>query len=291
MNTPPLVSVLMTSYNREKFIPEAIESVIASTYKNWELIIVDDCSTDLTYEIAKSYKKKDSRIKVYINEKNLGDYPNRNKAASYAQGKYLKYVDADDMIYPYGLEQLVFYMEQFPDAGYGLCSINQDKDYIFPIYLSPYETYKRNYFGQSIFHKAPLSSIIKKDAFCKLNGFANVRHYGDFEFWHRLSMHFSVVLMPDGIVWYRVSDGQEAAIRKKNPMNNIKTLLTGQSLINSDISPLNIEEKEKISRMYDNKISCSILSAFKHLSITKGLEMKKYTTKRWVNIIKEAFFC
>ena len=89
MNIQPLVSVLMTSYNRENYIAEAIESVLASTYKNFELIIVDDRSKDRTVEIARSYESKDDRVKVYINEKNLGDYPNRNKAASYAKGFYI----------------------------------------------------------------------------------------------------------------------------------------------------------------------------------------------------------
>ena len=96
MNDSPLVSLLMTSYNREKYIGFAIESVLASTYTNWELIIVDDGSIDKTVEIAQQYEKKDGRIRFYRNEKNLGDYPNRNKAASYAGGKYIKYVDADD---------------------------------------------------------------------------------------------------------------------------------------------------------------------------------------------------
>ncbi|MBK8712927.1 MAG: glycosyltransferase family 2 protein [Niastella sp.] len=94
----PLVSVLMTAYNRQQFIAEAIESVLASTYQNWELIIVDDGSKDDTVAVTKSYAEKDNRIHVYVNEKNLGDYPNRNKAAFYANGKYLKYLDSDDLI-------------------------------------------------------------------------------------------------------------------------------------------------------------------------------------------------
>ena len=115
----PLVSVLMTAYNREQYISTAIESVLSSTFKNFELIIVDDGSKDKTVEIAKSYAAMDSRVKVIINEKNLGDYPNRNKAAYYANGKYLKYVDADDYIYPWGLELLIKMMEAFPNAGWG----------------------------------------------------------------------------------------------------------------------------------------------------------------------------
>ena len=147
MENKPLVSVLMTVYNREKYIRDAIESVLASTYTNLELIIVDDRAKDKSVEIAKSYEKQDERVHVYINEKNLGDYPNRNKAASYAKGKYLKYVDADDMIYPYGLEQLVYYMEQFPEAAYGMCTYPQDKERIYPFTLDCYEAYKTHYFG------------------------------------------------------------------------------------------------------------------------------------------------
>src|ERR1700730_17371732 len=97
------VSLLMTAYNREKYIGQAIESVIASTFQNWELIIVDDGSKDKTVELAREYERSDSRIKVYLNEKNLGDYPNRNQAASYARGKYIKYIDADDSLYYWGL--------------------------------------------------------------------------------------------------------------------------------------------------------------------------------------------
>ena len=89
----PLVSVLLTAFNREKYIAEAIESVLSSTFNNYELIIVDDASTDKTVEIIKGYAAKDSRIRFYVNETNLGDYPNRNKIATYATGKYIKYID------------------------------------------------------------------------------------------------------------------------------------------------------------------------------------------------------
>ena len=114
------VSILTTVYNREKYLAACIDSVLASGYQNWELIIVDDVSTDNSVSIARAYEKKDVRIKVYVNDKNLGDYPNRNKAASYAKGKYLKYLDADDLIYPRGLEVMVHTMEQFPEAALGI---------------------------------------------------------------------------------------------------------------------------------------------------------------------------
>src|SRR4051812_36005653 len=115
----PFVSVLMTAYNREAYIEQAIKSVLASTYSNFELIIVDDCSTDRTLDIAQAAANNDARIRIYKNEKNLGDYANKNKAASYARGKYIKYVDSDDMIYPHGLKVIITAMEKFQDAGVG----------------------------------------------------------------------------------------------------------------------------------------------------------------------------
>jgi glycosyltransferase involved in cell wall biosynthesis len=211
----PLVSVLMTAYNREQYIGTSIESVLASTFKDFELIVTDDGSDDNTVEIAKSYEQRDKRIKIFVNQKNLGDYPNRNKAAEYASGKYLKYVDADDYIYPWGLEILVSIMERFPNAGWGLCSLEQNAKKPFPFQLSPYEAYTYHYMGPGLFHKAPLSSIIKREVFTEAGGFAAIRMSGDFEMWHRLARRYPVVLMPHGIVWYREHAQQEMSHYRK----------------------------------------------------------------------------
>lgn len=211
----PLVSVLMTAYNREKYIGHAIDAVLASDYPDFELIIVDDGSKDRTVEIARSYAAGDTRIKVYVNQDNLGDYPNRNRAAAYACGKYLKYVDADDYIYPWGLSLLVRMMEEFPQAGWGLCSLDQFVEKPFPFQLSPAEAYEYHYLGPGLFHKAPLSSIIKKEAFESVGGFAAIRMAGDFEMWHRLAQRHSVVLMPQGVVWYREHGEQEMNSHRK----------------------------------------------------------------------------
>lgn len=290
IKSAPLVSVLMTAYNREKYITEAIESVIASTYQNWELIIVDDQSKDRTVEIAKKFEAIDKRIKVYINERNLGDYPNRNKAAGYAQGKYLKYVDADDMIYPYGLEQLVFYMEQFPDAGYGLCSLEQDKERIFPFQLSPNEAYLRHYFEQPLFHKAPLSAIIKKEGFDKVRGFSGKRMLGDFEMWHLLSQNHPVVLMPHGIVWYREHDEQEMSLHRSDPMEPFKYLLISIELLKTKMCPLDEKKRVFAIKKQKNKIARSIFSAAKNHSIKKAREMKKASNMSFSTIIKKGLF-
>jgi glycosyltransferase involved in cell wall biosynthesis len=199
----------MTAYNRQEFIAEAVQSVLSSTYKDFELVIVDDNSTDNTVAIVREYANMDPRIRLYVNEKNIGDYPNRNKAASYAVGKYLKYVDSDDYIYPWGLELMVHMMEQFPESGWGLCSLEPDIKRPFPFEFNPSEAYKYNYFGPGLFHKAPLSSIIKREVFDESGGFKPGRMVGDFELWHRLALRYKVLLMPGGMVWSRKHDDQE----------------------------------------------------------------------------------
>jgi glycosyltransferase involved in cell wall biosynthesis len=122
MNQQQILSVLMTAYNREQYIADAIESVLASTYANFELIIVDDCSTDATESIAKKYAQADKRIRLFVNEKNLGQFPNRNHAADFANGEYIMYVDSDDKILPDGFERLVNAMNANPESSFGMYS-------------------------------------------------------------------------------------------------------------------------------------------------------------------------
>ncbi len=244
MNSQPLVSVLMTAYNREKYIAKAIESVLASSYQVFELIIVDDCSKDSTVEIAKSFEEKDARIKVYQNKKNLGDYPNRNQAAKYAIGKYLKYVDADDLIYPWGLEILVKCMERFPEAGWGLCSLEQLIDKQFPIELKINEIYRHNFFVKSIFHKAPLSSIITKKAFDEVGGFTGKQHLGDFELWHILALNSPVVLMCQGVVWFRHHNDQQSQENRENPQVNLKYLVSQYNFLKTKRQEIPLKTNE-----------------------------------------------
>jgi glycosyltransferase involved in cell wall biosynthesis len=153
----------MTVYNREKYLVTAIESVLVQTLTDFELLIVDDKSTDRSVEIAKSYAANDARIRVFINEQNLGDYPNRNHGASMSQGRYIKYVDSDDAILPNCLEMMVHMMERHPQAGMLLWSTEGDAFY--PFVLSPLEVYRRYFFEGRRMERAPLSLLIRRHAF------------------------------------------------------------------------------------------------------------------------------
>ncbi len=248
MTTGPLVSILMTAYNREQHIADAIESVLNSTYSNFELIIVDDCSTDKTVAIASAFAEKDSRVKVYRNEKNLGDYPNRNKAASYANGKYIKYVDADDMLYYYGLEVMITFTERFPEAGFGLGTY-PDNDRPFPILLSPREIYLESFGRVNHFDRAPGSGLIKREVFNAIGGFSGKRMIGDYEFWFKISRYYSMVKLPLDLYWNRIHPGQESQsdYARKNYAKLKKEILE-QNLNHKDC-PLNAEDIEMVRKV------------------------------------------
>lgn len=110
-----LVSIVMPSYNSEKYIKDSIQSVLNQTYTNWELLIVDDCSTDKTVEIIKSFK--DERIMLFQNDTNSGAAISRNWALREAKGKWIAFLDSDDLWAPTKLkEQLTFMTER--DCGF-----------------------------------------------------------------------------------------------------------------------------------------------------------------------------
>lgn len=207
----PLVSILMTAYNREKYIGEAIESVLASTYKDFELIVVDDCSKDRTVTIARMYEASDSRVKVFVNEKNLGDYYNRNRAASYATGKYLKYLDSDDLIYPHGLSVFVNMMELNPTSVLGITSRYPLPLQPFPILLSPKEAYKKHFFELGILDSGPSACIVSRVIFEEFNGFSGKRYIGDSELWLSISAHYPILELPSALIFWRRHEGQEIA--------------------------------------------------------------------------------
>lgn len=117
MSGNPQVSVIMPAYNVEKYIVEAIESILEQSFKDFEFIIIDDCSTDSTWEIIQRYAKQDDRISAVKNEQNLGIAGNRNKGLSLAHGKYIVWQDSDDISLPQRIEKQYLFMESHSEVG------------------------------------------------------------------------------------------------------------------------------------------------------------------------------
>lgn len=127
----PDISVIMSVYNGETYLGEAIESVINQTFKNWELIIINDCSTDSTAEILAQFSSQDDRIKVYTNEINLKLPSSLNKAISLSEGKYIARMDADDICLPERLEKQYKFMEENSDVALSSCKFLTVKNGVY----------------------------------------------------------------------------------------------------------------------------------------------------------------
>ena len=262
IDNEPLVSVLMTSYNREKYIGAAIESVLLSTYKNFELIICDDCSSDKTVEKARNYLK-DERVKIYENQKNLGQFANRNKAASYAKGKYLKYVDSDDIIYQHSLKLMVNIMESFPDCGLGFSHTIGNSKWLLPHKYSSKEIYTAHYFGGGILFSGPIGTIIKREAFNIVGGFDFFGMPSDNHFSLKIAARFPVVSMYRDLIWWRNHDDQEFN-GETDEINIFKNLLWNENILLSQFCPLDEADRVKARRNFDKIFLLNILKTIIH---------------------------
>lgn len=253
----PLVSVLMTAYNREKFIAEAIESVLASTYENFELIIVDDGSKDNTVQIARSFEVENEKVKVYVNERNLGDYPNRNKAASYAEGKYLMYVDSDDMIYTDSISHCVYEMENDIPIGMGI--ICRDMSLSNKI-LTPEQSIYQHFFKKSFLWIGPGGTILNRSFFESINKYPT--EYGpanDMYFNLKAACNGNIKCISKEFLIYRIHEGQELNNSDSYLFNNYRYLRDALKVL-----PLPITDAQKkwLCKKNKRRFFMSILKYF-----------------------------
>ena len=253
-NSRPLVSLLVTVFNRETYLAECLTSILSSTVSDFEVIIVDDQSTDRSVEIAREFAAKDGRIRVHVNPKNLGDYPNRNRAASLASGQYLKYVDSDDMIHPDCLQKLVEGLEAHPDAAYAL-SYPRPVGAPRPLALSPRNAYQAHLIDlQGIFSSGPLLAMIRTERFREVGGFRpDARNMGDTILWMELSQRWPMVIVDDGLTFWRQHDGQEYSLLRGVGMDNAfsyckLTAVLLRDFLQSPTCPLEDSDRKRIRR-------------------------------------------
>jgi len=113
----PLVSLIMPMYNTVQFVKAALDSVLRQTYTNWELIVVDDNSSDGSYELASILAERDQRIRVYKNDSNLGIAKNRHKAVNLCSGELIGHIDSDDVLERWALEETLQVFSTKPDVA------------------------------------------------------------------------------------------------------------------------------------------------------------------------------
>ncbi len=246
MSAAPSVSVVMTAYNREPYIAAAIESVLTQTFTDFELLVVDDASTDRTVEIASRYLV-DPRVRVIVNERNLGDYPNRNHAATLARGEFLKYHDSDDLMYPHCLEVMVSGLRAASEAA---CALTFGRGWAggpCPMLLTPRLAFEREYLGQGLFHVGPAGALFRREALAGLGGFPEVGITSDNVFWFTLCASHNVLLVQCDLFWYRLHPGQEKN-RPRALYDRIDCDRFGWEFLASDRCPLTGPQRDQARR-------------------------------------------
>ena len=221
MNTAPKISLIMSVYNGEDYLAEAIESVLNQTFKDFELIVINDCSTDSTVEILNRFAELDKRVKVHNNEVNLRLPSSLNKAISYAQGKYIERMDADDICLPERLEKQYNFMENNPGVALSSCRFMTLKNGLISSGgcggKSDNESIKALLLVTNpILHPG---IIAKADAIRSLCYDKNFTCTEDMELWTRFVMAgYDIEIMPEYLMIYRLHDKQitETTLEKQH---------------------------------------------------------------------------
>lgn len=202
----PKVSVIMPSYNKAEYIGEAINSILNQTWEDFELIVIDDCSTDRSADVVKGIK--DFRIKFLQNSENIGIAANRNKGLELAQGEYIALLDADDISPDYRLKDEVEYLDQHPGiaAVYGGCQEIGSNGEFKGLYVSTLHNPDFIRARLLIRDIIPNGSCMYRKSFVIDHNIAyEDGYYGmdDYLFWVRCSVKGKIVGIPETLLYWR----------------------------------------------------------------------------------------
>lgn len=244
--TQPLFTVATITYNSGKWVKQTIESVLASSFTDFEFLISDDCSTDDTWAIIQQYN--DPRIRAWRNETNMGEYPNRNKVLNEAKGAYILHVDGDDILFKNALFEYSRFVRSFPKAAaiwgvYGVDFV------VFPYMFSHYEITSLNYLSTY-----PISivgfteTVFRVKELREIGGFDNRFSLGDTFIKKKFSCYYNVLVIAAGHSFWR-QHPQQASNRVRSFYKNlIESYHIDKELLGAEFFPLNGKELE-IARM------------------------------------------
>ena len=214
MRTSPLVTVLMTVYNGAEYLNASVQSIINQTFEDFEFLIINDCSTDDSIKIIKSFN--DKRITIHNNEKNLGQTKSLNIGLKLVKGKYVARMDADDMAFPLWLEKLLKFFEKHQEyAAIGSQAIVIDstgkRKKTRTVPGSYHEIFFRIFFDSPMNH---VSVLLNKELILRNGGYdEEFKITQDYELWSSLIRNnYSITNIPDTLVSYRVHENSKGVV-------------------------------------------------------------------------------
>lgn len=290
----PLITVLMPVYNGEKYLKEAVESILNQTFRDFEFLIINDGSTDNSVGIIQSFN--DSRLRLIHNESNLGLIKTLNKGFKLSRGKYIARMDCDDISLPKRLSAQASFMEKH--QGIGVCGswvkvIGLGEKFINKYPLKHEEARAYLLFNTPFAHP---SVIIRKEVIEKYNleYDEDYKHAEDYELWSRIIEHTKISNIPKVLLHYRAhpesASKKNSSIQTENS-NRIRLKLLKQLSINPTPTELDIHRrfirpdylnpKDFISQL---EIWFSeLLSANEEMMIYEQNSLTKVISSRWLN--------
>ncbi len=243
----PLVSVITGVYNTpEEYLRESVASILEQTYVNLELLLVDDCSNSTTNTVLRELASSDPRVKLLVNEENLGLTKSLNKALSQVRGEYIARMDGDDLCAPERLERQVAYLERHREIAilgteyYELRNGKKTKPRRYP--NQPWQIQGRLLFGcQGILHPSVMfrAKIFREDG---LRYDERFRIAQDFELWSRAGLQYNLYVLPEYLTTYRISDVQVSVSRRDKQIEYRDKVLFAR-LTELGIEPTESEKK------------------------------------------------
>ena len=214
-----MVSIITPSYNTARFIGDTIRCVLAQTYTDWEMIIVDDCSTDDTDAVVAGFS--DLRIRYLKNEKNSGAAVSRNRALREAKGKWIAFLDSDDLWEPDKLEKQIRFMEEkgchFSYTNYR--EIDDDGNSLGTLWTGPkkiskFLMYSFNYMG--------CLTVMYDREYVGLVQIADLKKRNDYAMWVKVVKKCPAYLLDEALAIYRVRGAGSIMDRSKGPLARLK---------------------------------------------------------------------
>ena len=254
MEKKPTITVLLSVYNAENYVGIAIESILKQSFTDFELIAVDDCSTDKSWDIVQQYMKLDSRVIAKRNEVNLGGCKTLNVGLKLAKGKYIARLDNDDWSYPNRLEKQFDFLEAHPDVGIvgGVMEIMNQHGEV---------TGKRKYnisdqeIRNKIFRYSPFSHplvMIRKSILDKVGSYdPTYAPADDYELYFRIGNESQFANLPDVIMRYRV----------------IPSSITFMQTKKMELATINVRNQYSKNPNYNFTLVDKIYNAFQYLFI------------------------
>lgn len=278
-----LVSVVLPAYNAELYIKESIDSILAQTFTNFELIVLNDGSTDKTEDIILSYQ--DNRIVYVKNEQNLGLIRTLNKGIALAKGKYIARMDADDISFPNRFAKQVGFLEEHPDyviCGTSAYRFNEDFSHkkVFNVPIDDENIRVRLFFNNAFIHPSVMfrTETIRTH---NLSFNENYKYAEDYYFWMDLLQHGKGFNLKEKLLYYRVVETSQTAIgnsnidKRKEILCNIHRRYFDDYKITVDDLEVNVNfylsniERMKLLNLRENDIFLINTLLYKIISVLK----------------------